>query len=52
MKFLVDLDLVDDATPQELAQAIKDAISTLAMRNGDTIYLENSAIQVTPVEQS
>ena len=46
MKFVVDLDLIGGVTPEELAQAIKDAVTTLALRNGDTLYLEDSAISI------
>ena len=51
MKFEVTLDIEDDELSEEqLAEAIKSALSTLELSNNDTLYIDSSAIEVTPKE--
>lgn len=49
MKFEVHLEVADVAA-EELVEAIKTALSTLNLPNGDRLYLDDSAIEVTPKE--
>lgn len=40
MKFIVEID-TEEALPSEMEEAIKNAIYTLEMPNGDTLYVDN-----------
>jgi hypothetical protein len=46
MKFIIDIDVGADATKAELQTAIREALKTLLLENGDTLYLEDSAISI------